>query len=227
MALAQRDQSGNERDFPIIVLLFLHNHWRATPPSRERAGEEGKERTHGRASFRVEDCSGVKAKTWRQCGDGMAWLWLDVGEGRGRLDWVGQVGFGGLKLMASIVAVSAVRVLGLPGRGASERPRPGLARGRSPWLRRFRRAACAHGPDFAPGPPSFARGLGAGRRNAAIEGAPSLMQSCAGPRRPNPDQPEKEGALPNVAQAEPAHGWMWCWMWDRARVPASSGLART
>ena len=38
---------------------------------------------------------------------------LDVGEGAVRLDWMGQVGFGDLKLklMASIVAISAIHVL--------------------------------------------------------------------------------------------------------------------
>lgn len=38
---------------------------------------------------------------------------IDVGEGTARLDWMGQVGFGDLKLklMASIVAISAIHVL--------------------------------------------------------------------------------------------------------------------
>ncbi len=38
---------------------------------------------------------------------------LDIGEGAVRLDWMGQVGFGDLKLklMASIVAISAIHVL--------------------------------------------------------------------------------------------------------------------
>ncbi len=36
---------------------------------------------------------------------------LDVGEGGVRLDWMGRVGFGDLKLLASVVAITAIHLL--------------------------------------------------------------------------------------------------------------------
>lgn len=118
-----------------------------------------------------------------------------------RLDWMGQVGFGGLKLLALIVAILAIHVLeGFLDAGTkAAAPWPGWSA--SHGVRRLRRAARADGTALGPGPSGSARHPGRWRRKTAVEDTLCLMHSCPGRRRPNPDQPGKEEALLNVARA--------------------------